>query len=118
LHPGRTAAVLSHGEQIGVVGEVHPEVLSRFDLVSHPVAFFELDLARLLPHTGTVRRYQPISRFPAVVEDLALLVDFQTPATAIEAAIKNAPLVAAVRLFDVYAGPQVPAGKKSLAYSI
>ena len=118
LHPGRAAAIVCRGEQIGVVGEVHPEVLTRFDLVSHHVAFFELDVARLLPHTGAVRRYQPIFRFPTVVEDLAVLVDFKTPATAIEAAIKNAPLVSGVHLFDVYAGPQVPTGKKSLAYSI
>lgn len=118
LHPGRAAAILSGGEPIGVLGEVHPAVLERFDLVSHPVGLFELGVRKLLAHTGGIHRYQAISRFPAVIEDLAVLVDAQTPASSIESAIRQSPLVVGARLFDVYSGPQVPAGKKSLAYSV
>jgi phenylalanyl-tRNA synthetase beta chain len=59
-----------------------------------------------------------ISRFPAVEQDIAVIVDADTPAGAIERAIAGSQLVRSVQIFDVYTGDQVPSGKKSLAFSI
>ncbi|MBI2887010.1 MAG: phenylalanine--tRNA ligase subunit beta [Chloroflexi bacterium] len=118
LAPGRTAAMVTEGDVIGVLGELVQPVAEAFDLLRHPVYLFELDVARLLSHVAHRRQYQAISRFPAVTEDLAVVVDAQLPAALIEAAIRQSPLVTSARLFDVYSGQQVPAGMKSLAFSV
>jgi phenylalanyl-tRNA synthetase beta chain len=62
--------------------------------------------------------FQPISRFPAVVRDMALVVDVSVTNAQIQAIIRDFPLVTDVALFDLYSGEQLPAGKKSLAYRI
>jgi phenylalanyl-tRNA synthetase beta chain len=77
-----------------------------------------VDLEALLPHVGRPRRYRPLSRFPTVEEDLAIVVDEGVPAARVQAIIESFPLVQRATLFDVYTGPPVPEGKKSLAYSI
>ncbi|HXG42159.1 MAG TPA: phenylalanine--tRNA ligase subunit beta [Dehalococcoidia bacterium] len=114
---GRTAAVKVGGQQVGLLGQVHPEVARAFE-VEGDAFLFELDLERLLPHMPTGRRYQPISRFPPVREDLAVVVDSEMPAGAVRALIESSPLVARAELFDIYTGPPVPEGKKSLAFAI
>jgi len=118
LHPGRTAALTVDGESVGVLGELHPEVAERFDINSRPVYLFELDVQTITAHVRARRRYRSISRFPAVTEDLAVVVDISAPAADMERAITDTPLVTAARLFDVYAGSQVPDGKRSLAFSV
>jgi len=117
LLPGRTAAVAVDSQRVGVIGQVHPRVASRFELEA-PVAMFELDLDALLPHVAGVRHYQPFAPYPSVEEDMAVIVDGETPAARVQALIQQAPLVRSARLFDVYSGPQVPPGKKSLAFSV
>jgi phenylalanyl-tRNA synthetase beta chain len=119
LAPGRTATLTLAGESLGIMGEVHPQVCERFDLAEQPVAVLELDLDRLLA-CRQPRRYQPILRFPAVLEDIALVVDADTPAQAVEDAIRNAggDLLRQVELFDLYQGESIPTGKKSLAYAL
>ena len=118
LHPGRTAVLTVDGETVGVLGELHPEVAERFDINSRPVYLFELDVQTITAHLRGRRRYRSISRFPAVTEDLAVVVDISAPAADLERAIKDTPLVTAARLFDVYVGSQVAAGKRSLAFSV
>jgi phenylalanyl-tRNA synthetase beta chain len=119
LSPGRTAALELHEAALGMAGEVHPQVGERFDLHGQPVAILELNLDLLLAHRQP-RRYQPISRFPAVLEDIALVVDADTPAQAVEEAIRAAggALLRRVELFDLYQGEPIPPGKKSLAYAL
>jgi phenylalanyl-tRNA synthetase beta chain len=117
LLPGRTAAVAVDGQRVGVIGQVHPRVASQFELDAL-VALFELNLDALLPHVAGVRHYQPFAPYPAVEEDMALIVDRETPAARVQALVQQAPLVRSARLFDVYSGPQVPPGKKSLAFSV
>jgi len=116
--PGRTAAVAVDGQRVGVVGQVHPRVAAQFELEASPVAMFELNLDALLPYVAGVRHYQPFAPYPTVEEDMALIVDKDTPAARVRALIQQAPLVRSARLFDVYSGPQVPSGKKSLAFSV
>ena len=118
LAAGRSAALTLDGQVVGVLGELSPEIAQRFDIVSSPVFLFELDLPALVPAVADKRRYLQLPRFPAVTEDLAVVVNQDVPAAAIEAALLEAPLVVDVRLFDVYAGAQVAQGKKSLAYAV
>ncbi len=115
--PGRTAAVAVDGQRIGLVGQVHPRVVSQFGLEA-PVAMFELDLDALLPHVKEVRHYQPVAPYPSLEEDLAVVVESDVPAAQVQGIIQQSSLVRSVRLFDVYSGSQVPAGKKSLAFSV
>jgi len=117
LHPNKQAALVVAGDRLGVVGEVHPKVSQAFE-ISEPVYLFEVDLAALLPFAVGHRAFQPIPRFPAVVRDLALIVDAGITHQKVEDIIKSFSLVAEVKIFDVYSGEQVPTGKKSLAYRI
>ena len=117
LVPGRTAEVRLGDQRVGLVGQVHPEVAAAFD-IEQDVYLFEVNLEALVPEVGKPRLYQPLSRFPAVEEDIAIVVDEAVTAAQVQAIIEAFPLVQRAALFDVYTGPPVPAGKKSLAYSI
>jgi phenylalanyl-tRNA synthetase beta chain len=117
LRTGWQAAVIVNGDKIGVIGELHPTVAEAFE-ISRPVYLFEVSLAALLPHTVGGRPYQPITRFPAVVRDVALVVDSRVSHQQVMDIIQGFALVGEVTLFDVYIGRQVPPGKKSLAYRI
>ena len=119
MHPGKTAYVLYGDQNVGVVGEVRPTVLERFDIGAGPVALFEIDLRSLdaaVPDVAS--RYTRASRFPASERDLALIVDTTVPSSKIQAIIERHKLVRHSSPFDSYTGEGVPAGKKSLAYRI
>jgi phenylalanyl-tRNA synthetase beta chain len=120
LHPGRTAMVLVDGVEVGLVGELHPQVRAAFDLPSIPVVVAELDLAAILRGWGAKQEMAAFSSQPAVFEDLAVNVDESIPAAQVANLIRQTggKLLVDVRLFDVYKGGQVPAGKRSLAYSL
>ncbi len=119
LLPGKTAKLELHEQLLGIMGELQPPVRERFELPEQPVAMLELDLDALLAHRQP-RRYQRISRFPAVLEDIALVVDAEVPAQAVEDVIRAAggELLRKVELFDLYQGPPIPPGKKSLAFAL
>ena len=117
LLAGRCAQVGIGGAPVGVLGEVHPDTLEAFG-VEQPVALFELDLAALLAASPGRRSAEPVPRFPAVEQDVALVVDEGVPAGALQALIEQSRLVAGARVFDVYRGEQLPAGKKSIAFAI
>ena len=114
---GRTASLRVSNDQVGVLGQVHPKTLESFD-VEQDVFLFEVRLDALLPHVPPVQRFAPFSRYPAVVEDLALVVDRDQQAAAVLAEVEGHPLVAAARVFDEYEGEQVASGRKSLAVSV
>lgn len=120
FHPGRCAQVSVNGQVLGVMGELHPLVREAFDLPEGPVAALEFDLEVLLGLWGASRRMTPISLHPPVYEDLAVVVDEETPAVRVRDLIAQtgAPLLRSVVLFDVYRGEQIGAGKKSLAYRL
>ena len=119
LHPARTAALSINDEPLGFAGAAHPQVCERFDLTDQSVAMLELNLDLLLARRQP-RRYQPVSRFPAVLEDVALVVDDELPAQVVEDAIRSAggDWLREVTLFDLYYGEPIPAGRKSLAYAL
>ena len=117
LHPSRQAVIVVAGEQIGIVGELHPQIAENFE-ISGATYLFEIDLIALLPFTLRNRVFQPVPRFPAVVRDMALVLGTEITHRQVQDTIKGFPLVSQVALFDVYVGEQVPQGKKSLAYRI
>ena len=117
LHLTKQAVVVVDGNELGVVGEIHPVVLERFDIVE-AVYLFKIDLAALLPFTTGHRMFRPIARFPSVVRDMALVLDSGVAHQKVMSIITSFPLVEKVDIFDVYSGEQVPPSKKSLAYRI
>ncbi|UCB54480.1 MAG: phenylalanine--tRNA ligase subunit beta [Thiotrichales bacterium] len=117
LHPGQSAAVYKHGDAIGWLGALHPRVLSALDL-SQTVYIFELDL-------DTVRQshlpsFRPLSRFPEVRRDLAILIDENISAQSIQDCIRDSSseILQEVRLFDIYTGKGVDKGLKSVAFGL
>jgi phenylalanyl-tRNA synthetase beta chain len=119
LHPGKAAVLEIDGRAVGLAGALHPEVAQARDL-SGEVWLAELDLSELghyLPRRVALR---PLPRFPAVVRDIAVVVDepFRAGEILEEVRALGSPQIESVRLFDCYRGAPVPAGKKSLAYSI
>jgi phenylalanyl-tRNA synthetase beta chain len=119
LHPGRSATVSIGGEPAGWLGEVHPLVCRTWDLEA--AVAFELDAAPLIAAaTLGEERYEDVTTFPAVYQDLAVVVPATTPAGEIRAAILagGGELLAAAEVFDLYEGEQVGAERKSLALSL
>ncbi|NLZ92207.1 MAG: phenylalanine--tRNA ligase subunit beta [Clostridiales bacterium] len=118
-HPGRTAEILVDGEVLGIIGEMHPDVLESYDIGTRVYAG-ELDFVLLMEKADDNVTYTPLPRYPSVNRDMALLVDKDVPAGTIERVIREAgrDLVEDIRLFDIYTGTQIPAGKKSIAYSL
>ncbi|HEY8838829.1 MAG TPA: phenylalanine--tRNA ligase subunit beta [Dehalococcoidia bacterium] len=117
LLPGRSAEVKVEGRTLGITGQVHPDVLARFNIDAE-VFLYELNLGELLPMVKPVRKFRPIARYPAVEQDLALVVDRSVAASDLANAISRSKLIAAAEVFDEYAGSQVPDGKKSLAFRL
>jgi phenylalanyl-tRNA synthetase beta chain len=118
-HPGRCARIELAGVLVGHAGELHPKVVERLGLPPRSCAA-ELELDALLAAAGGIRRAAPVSTFPLAKEDVALVVDDSVPAAAVEAALREGAgdLLESVRLFDVYTGPQVGEGRKSLAFAL
>ncbi len=119
FHPGKTAEIAFDGATIGYLGALHPDVEAELDLTD-PHWLFELDLDRLLALAPPVRRHGELPRFPAVVRDLALVAETAFPSDEVVRFVRSRALewVEDIDIFDEYAGPPIPEGKKSLAYTI
>ena len=119
FHPGRNAEILLRDKRIGVFGEAHPEVLENYDL-PYKAYLFEFDLEGLADAATFTKRFEPISIYPKVARDLAIVVnkDILSDMPTELIYTTGGDTVDSVRLFDVYEGEQVPEGKKSLAYTI
>ncbi len=122
FHPTRSAAIVTTGETerlIGVLGEVESDVRSAFD-IDQPTYLLAVDLDLAFSLATSVRAVTPLPRYPAVVQDLALIIAAGVTSAAIEKLIREVgmPLVKSVDLFDIYQGPPIPEGKINLAYHI
>jgi phenylalanyl-tRNA synthetase beta chain len=117
FHPGRTARIRVEGQEAGWIGELHPRWQQKYEL-AQGVVCFEVDASVL----QDVRLPQPSvpSRFPPVTRDIAVLVNASTSVQALLDAVaaEKPAIVREVRLFDVYQGPNLPAGRKSLAFRV
>ncbi|MGW6061732.1 phenylalanine--tRNA ligase subunit beta [Streptomyces sp. NPDC055189] len=122
-HPGRCAelAVVIDGVEhvIGYAGELHPRVVKALGLPARTCAM-ELDLDRLEDASAGVPQGPKISTFPVATQDVALVVDGDVPAADVEKVLREGAgeLLESIRLFDVFTGEQIGAGKKSLAYAL
>ena len=119
LHPTRSATLSVGRDVIGVVGEVHPDVLDAYG-VDERVAVLELNLSVLLANEAKVPAWKPTSRFPSSDLDLAFATPDSVIAEKVERAIKQAAgaLLVDVTLFDVYRGAGLAADTRSLAYRL
>jgi phenylalanyl-tRNA synthetase beta chain len=120
LHPARAAEVRLGGTAVGSMGELHPHAARALDLKA-PAAFVaEFDLDALLAASPKRAASRPISEYEVALRDVAVVVDEALPEAKVAAEIRQAggELLKAARLFDVYRGEGVPAGKKSLAYAL
>ncbi|HOR77929.1 MAG TPA: phenylalanine--tRNA ligase subunit beta, partial [Anaerolineaceae bacterium] len=120
FHPGKCAQVLSGEQVLGVFGELHPMVQEHYEFEALPVLAAELDADLLVALSRVEFEHQPLSNYPAMVEDIAVIVPEEVSAAALEAAIRQAggKLLVNVRLFDVYRGEKLGLGKKSMAYQL
>ncbi len=119
LHPGRTARFVVGGVEVGIFGEVHPQVAKNFDLPER--AFLaEVNIDALLTLADAERVKPSLSRFPAVDRDVAFLVPLDVPAARVAQVIRAAagPSAESVQLFDLYQGANIPTGQRSLAYRL
>ena len=116
VHPGRSARVQAGGRDIGWVGEVHPSVLREWDL-DGPAAGFEIDFDALAALAPAAAFYSDVTSFPAVLQDIAVVLPESVSAAEAERAVRagGGTLLASARVFDVYAGEQVGEGRRSLA---
>jgi phenylalanyl-tRNA synthetase beta chain len=117
FHPGRSARIRVEGREAGWIGELHPRWQNKYEL-SQGVVCFEVDAA-VLQEVPLPRPTVP-SRFPPVTRDIALLVNTNVGVQALLDAIadEKPAIVKEVRLFDLYQGPSLPAGKKSVAFRV
>jgi phenylalanyl-tRNA synthetase beta chain len=117
LHPGRAASVSIDGRLVGMLGELHPVWIERYELGAGAVVF-ELDLDAVA--AAAVPLYQEVSRLPAVARDIALIVDSGVSvARVLEVLDAAAPaIVQSIRIFDVYHGKGIDADKRSLAFRV
>lgn len=123
-HPGRCARVVKvteKGEEVelGIMGEVHPDVASNYG-IGDKVYCGEFFLDRLIEFSSREIQYSKPPKYPSTSRDIAMVVSESTPVAEIEKVIKEAgtEILRSVKLFDIYRGIQVGAGKKSVAYSL
>jgi phenylalanyl-tRNA synthetase beta chain len=114
--PGQTAVILAGHDELGLVGQTHPDVNAAFDLRQN-IFIFELNLDKLLPLCEAKRQAGPLPRFPAVARDITLIVDTHVEAGRIIDRITQIkePLIKDALLIAVYSGPPIAAGRKSVS---
>ncbi len=117
LQPGQAAKILRHGELIGFVGKLHPDIARRLDL-DKGVLLFELDAEKAFAANVPVAR--TVSKFPTIRRDIAVVVKDEVTAADLVGAVESAApeLVRGVRIFDIYNGPGIEAGLKSVALGL
>ncbi len=118
-HPGRCATVSMEGEEIGVLGQVHPLVAKNYGIEGE-VYCAEISFAKLQKHLLPDATYTALPKYPGVSRDLALVCDEEVTVAQIEDVITASAgkLLRSVKLFDIYRGVGVPEGKKSMAFSL
>ncbi len=122
FHPGRCAAIVLDGRQLGYLGELHPTVTAGAKIDGRVVAV-EIDIEPVLA-AARISRAEPLPKFPGVQRDLAVVVEEHVAAAAILTSIKESSsdsggvILEAVRPFDEYRGSQVPEGFKSVAFTL
>ena len=120
LHPGKAAKIIFQNQVIGVMGELHPNQIEKYDLGKTSAVALEMNVELLLEAKVSETKMSPISRFPSVCRDLAFVLDANIPAGDIVKAVKKVggTFVTNCEVFDVYQGANIAEGKKSMAITI
>ena len=118
-HPGRCANVYAGGKRLGVFGQIHPLVAANYGVDSE-IYTAELSFEAMYEMRGGIPVYQPLPKFPAVTRDIAVVCDEAVTVGALEESIRRGAkgLLKEVSLFDIYRGPGVADGKKSVAFNL
>lgn len=118
-HPGRCATIMKDGKELGMIGEVHPDVAEIYGLSSR-VYSSELNFELIVKIADTEKGYTPLPKYPSTSRDIALIVDEDVTVGEIEKIISEngGKILEDVKLFDVYRGKQVDEGKKSVAFAL
>jgi phenylalanyl-tRNA synthetase beta chain len=118
LIPGASVYIFYNGEQIGIAGEVMPEVREKFG-INTPCVIFELNISNLINSESPIPEFKQIPRLLALERDISLIVDRKVPGTElINAVLKASPLINGTRIFDVYEGKNIQSGRKSIGIRI
>ena len=119
FHPGRTAKLVKDGAELGIIGEIHPDVCKNYKLGAKTYIGY-LDSEKLFEIKNTDRVYKQLPKFPALTRDLALVCDKTLEVASLEKAIKSGAgkMLEKVELFDIFEGAQIGIGKKSVAFSL
>lgn len=119
FHPLRNGKIIIRGEEVGIFGEIHPEVINNYRIPGK-VNLFEIDFENLLPNVPSDIKYCVLPKYPSVQRDLALIVKEEILSADIIKTIKSIDekLIKKVILFDIFKGKQIGDGYKSLAYSV
>lgn len=119
FHPGKTAALYIKKDLVGILGEVHPDAADNYG-IDERCYIAELNLDVVYSYANLDKKYKALPKFPAVTRDMAILIDDNVLVQEIEDVMwkQGGNMVESIKLFDVYKGEQIPAGKKSIAYSI
>ncbi|MBD5531068.1 MAG: phenylalanine--tRNA ligase subunit beta [Lachnospiraceae bacterium] len=119
LHPGRQALIRYQGKELGYLGEVHPQVTDAYHIGTR-VYVAVLDMTELTPLATFERKYEGLTRFPAVTRDLSMVVPKEIRVGQLEKVIlqRGGKILESCELFDLYEGEQIGEGFKSVAYSL
>ncbi|WP_113676135.1 phenylalanine--tRNA ligase subunit beta [Vallitalea guaymasensis] len=119
LHPGRQAKITINKKELGIIGEVHPEVADNYNIDTRAYLAV-IDMPVLVKKSNLEREYEPLAKYPAVNRDLGLLAKNEVLVGQIEAIIKQrgGKILKDIKLFDVYTGSQIEEGYKSLAFAL
>lgn len=119
LHPGRQAKITINKKELGIIGEVHPEVADNYNIDTRAYLAV-VDMPVLVKKSNLEREYEPLAKYPAVNRDLGLLAKNEVLVGQIEAIIKQrgGKILKDIKLFDVYTGSQIEEGYKSLAFAL
>lgn len=119
LHPGRKALIWYQGQNVGYLGEVHPQVLDNYDIGTRAYIAV-LDMTEIVPLASFDRKYEGLTRFPAVTRDLSMIVPKEIRVGQLEDVIlqRGGKILENAELFDLYEGEQIREGCKSVAYSL
>jgi len=119
FHPGRCAVLEKDGKQLGIFGEIHPLTLANYN-IDAPAYVAELDFEALFDARVKLTEYTPLPKYPALERDFSFVCDEEMPVGTLEKCMKaaGASTLESVQLFDIYRGPQIGEGKKSVSFAV
>lgn len=119
FHPGRCAKLFAGEKELGIMGEIHPDVLEKYGIGTRALCS-ELDFNLLSELADTEKLYRPLPKYPSIKRDIAMVVKEEVMVAELEAVIRQEgkKLLESVALFDVYRGKPIQEGSKSLAFTL